>query len=184
VDSSCRSDHSPSCRSSAQIKVHKSHEILWSSVQIKENRSKNPFPTWIKENRSRSHFQLWTAPVDLIILPPVDPVHRSRKTERRHFQTVDSSCGQVYGSRKPIKESISNLDQGEPIKEAISKLWTAPVDLIILPPVDQVHRSRCTNHMKSCGQVYRSRKTDQRIHFQLGSRKTDQEAISNCGQLL
>jgi hypothetical protein len=55
-------------------------------------------------------------------------MHRSRKTDQRsHFQTVESSCRSIASAQ--IKETRSRCtDPGKPIKEAISKLWTVPVD--------------------------------------------------------
>jgi hypothetical protein len=90
----------------------------------------------------------------LVILPNQDLENRSRNPFRA--RKTDQGI-----HLKQIKDAISKLrtvsvvkcsDQGKPIKEAISKPWTVPVH-----------------------PVHRSRKTDQRRHFQT--------ADSSCGQV-
>ena len=97
-----------------------------SSAQIKEIRSSKCTDQGI-------HFQ--TVDSSSITSAQIKEI-RSRKTDlRSHFQNVNSFC------------RTSAQITGKPINDAISKLWTVPID--------QVQRSRCTYHMK----------TDQIIHF-------------------
>ena len=142
------------------------HSVQWvnpfpnkESISCTKNRSTNPFTLkQIKEAISK----LWTV--------PVDPVHRSRKTDqRRYFQTVDSSCGHVHRSRKTdqrnyfqtlhISCKIKCTDQGN--------------------PVVKVHRSR--NPFPNCGQLLVNKCTDQGNQIKENRSK---KPFPKCEQLL
>ena len=125
------------------------------------------------------------------------------KTDQRsHFQTLDSSCR----SSAKIKEIRSKCtDQGKPIKDAISKLWTVPVvkctdqgkpikesisNLDQGKPIKEAISKLWTVPVDQGNQVkvHRSRETDQRSHFQTSaqikvrrSRKTDQRIHFQTG---